>query len=552
MASVTSGSVLVMTQNASASGTGGTLTYQPLYQWYKDGVLINGATTADYIIPATDVAIAGSVSYHFEAQMGVDRYVSNPKVIVVKESAFADPVIVTQPVGQLVLGSSASLSLTAVDGMTGKDNTLTYTWYRSSDGTNWTATGDTGRSLAVAATGYTYKCLVKGMGGTSAGTYSNTAFVRSVSTVVGKHVGIFENDDADYGTVDAPRFPGRLTMDVLASGYFTGRLEYEGNSYSLTGDLLAAVKGLVITVSRVAPQSAVTLSFGVDGLLGGVQVRAAHTKNGGSISSTASLGRSASSRAASVRGVFTAAFIADEESVISTVPGLDRAMPIMKVTVGSTGTVTYSGRAVDGMIVTGSGFIVSGADGRVAVPVFGSLYGTYSYAGQMTGLLALAPNDAMKLDGSLEWRKPDLTGWVTKQAKGKYLSGAIASYQTFQEATAFAAPGTAGFSANFKADGTFYSTNFVTSLWDTGTQFSFKTTSRVTAANYTGNVTGARNVVTEGLTGLVFGKAAGTISLNYLRNGRVNYGYGFMFPGGKVYGFLIVDDVAGSAAWTAQ
>jgi autotransporter-associated beta strand protein len=552
VASITSASVLVMTQNASSSGTGGTLTYQPLYQWYKDGGIINGATTADYIIPATDVAVAGSVAYHFEAQMGVDSYVSNPKVIVVKESAFADPVIVTQPVGQIVLGSSASLSLTAVDGMTGKDNTLTYSWYRSSDGTNWTPTGDTSRSLAAAATGYMYKCLVKGMGGASAGTYSNTAFVRSVSTLVGKHVGIFENDDADYGTVDAPRLPGRITMDVLASGYFTGRLEYEGNSYSLSGDLLAAVKGLVITVSRVAPQSSVTMTAGVDGLLGGVQVRAAHTKNGGSINSTASLGRSASSRAASVRGVFSAAFVADEESVISTVPGLDRAMPIMKVTVGSSGTVTYSGRAVDGIAVTGSGFIVFGADGRLAAPVFGLMYGKYPYAGQMTGLLALAPNDAMKLDGKLEWRKPDLTGWVTKTAKGKYLSGAIASYQTFQEATAFATTGTAGFSANFKADGTFYSTNFVTSLWDTGTQFSFKTTSRVTAANYTGNVKGARGVVTEGLTGLVFGKAAGTISLNYLRNGRVNYGYGLMFPGGKVYGFLMVDDVAGSAAWTAQ
>jgi hypothetical protein len=51
---------------------------------------------------------------------------------------------------------------------------------------------------------------------------------------------------------------------------------------------------------------------------------------------------------------------------------------------------------------------------------------------------------------------------------------------------------------------------------------------------------------------LVVSKAGGTISLNYIRNGRVNYGYGLMFPGGKVYGFLMVDDVVGSAAWWAQ
>jgi hypothetical protein len=65
-------------------------------------------------------------------------------------------------------------------------------------------------------------------------------------------------------------------------------------------------------------------------------------------------------------------------------------------------------------------------------------------------------------------------------------------------------------------------------------------------------VIGLRGVITEGLTGLIYSKTGGTISLNYIRNGRVNYGYGLMLPGGKIYGFLMVDDAVGSAAWWAQ
>jgi hypothetical protein len=224
----------------------------------------------------------------------------------------------------------------------------------------------------------------------------------------------------------------------------------------------------------------------------------------------------------------------------------------MQVTTGTIGSVSYAGRTIDGISFSGSGSLTMDATGQLFVPIFASMYGAYPYAGQVAGSLKLAPTGAMKVDGDVEWRKPDLTLWTTTSSKGTYLRGAIVSYRTATDATAFAATGTTGFTSNFKADTTRYSTRFVSSLWDTGTQFGFTTVTPVTASNYTGNILSTRGIVTEGLTGLVYSKTGGTISLNYLRNGRVNYGYGFMFPGGKVYGFLMVDDVAGSAAWTAQ
>jgi hypothetical protein len=149
----------------------------------------------------------------------------------------------------------------------------------------------------------------------------------------------------------------------------------------------------------------------------------------------------------------------------------------------------------------------------------------------------------------LEWRKPNLTLWSTRNPKGTYVQGAIAAYQVLPEATAFSAT---GFTSTFKPDGVWYDTTFSSSQWDTGTQYRFRTSTSTTSANYSGNVFDLRGITREGLTGLTYSKSAGTVLLNYIRNGRVNYGYGLMFPGGKVYGFLIVDDATGSASWRAQ
>jgi hypothetical protein len=550
VASITNATTFEMTLAATATGVSGTLVYNsPSYKWYKDGVEIVGATSSSYAIPSADVASAADINYHFVIRTGIEEFASNALLVSVRDSASATPVVVTNPVSRVIVGGTAALSVTAVDTMTGRDDTLTYKWYRSKDGVTWYTTGDVSRTVPAAVTGYVYKCLVKGLNGATDGTFSQTAFVRALSTLVGKHVGILRNAEVDYGTVLVPKFVGRVTLDIISTGLFTGRIEYEGVTYSLSGDILAATTGLSMTVSRTAPQGSVGLTFGFDGLLGGVTVAATHTNSGVDVRSSVSLGMSPLTVATASRGVFGAAFAPDATSVVSTVPGLDKAMPILQFTTGSTGTVSYTGRTADGLAVSGSGSLTTDSAGRLVVPVFAAMYGVYPYAGQLAGTLVLTPAEAAKVSGNLEWRKPDLTRWSTTAQKGTYVRGAVAAYQAMSDATVFSAT---GFTSAFKADGVWYATTFSSSQWDTGSQFSFRTSTTTTSANYSGNVIGLRGVITEGLTGLIYSKTGGTISLNYIRNGRVNYGYGLMFPGGKIYGFLMVDDAVGSAAWWAQ
>jgi hypothetical protein len=550
VASVTNANTFEMTMTASSTETAGTLIYNaPTYQWYKDGVAIAGATSSSYTIPSADVASAADISYHFVVGMGMEEFASNPLLVSVRDSASAAPVVVKDPVSRVIASGTIALSVSAVDTMTGRDDTLTYKWYRSKDGVSWFTTGDVSATVPAASTGFVYKCLVKGLNGNTEGVFSGTAFVRALSTLVGKHVGILQTADIDYGTALIPRFPGRVTLDVTSTGLFTGRMEYEGAAYTLSGDILAAASGLTINVARKAPQGAVDLVFGFDGLLGGLTVSASHSSSGVDVRSLSSLRMSPTTVATGSRGVFGAAFRSAGDSIVSAVAGLDQAMPVLQVTTGSTGTVTYTGRTADGVAVSGSGSLMTDSAGRLVAPVLATMYGVYPYAGQLAGTLVLTPTQAVKVSGDLEWRKPDLTKWSTTAPKGTYVRGAVAAYQVITEATVFSAT---GFSSAFKADGVWYSTTFSSSQWDTGTRFSFKTATTTTSANYSGNVLGLNGATTEGLTGLVYSKTGGTISLNYIRNGRVNYGYGLMFPGGKIYGFLMVDDVVGSAAWWAQ
>jgi hypothetical protein len=526
----------------------------PTYQWYKDDVAVTGATSTSYPLDPTELSGLSEVTFHYVVKNGIEEFSSNKFVVSVRNSSPSAPVILVNPVPKLIVSGTATLSVSAIDTMTGRTNTLTYKWYRSRDGVNWFTTGDTGSSASVGA-GFVYKCLVRGVSGASDSVFSETAFVRLVSTLKGRHVGTLQNAQIDYGTADRPRFPGRVTLDVTSTGFFSGRLDYEGATYSLSGDILAAATGLPLQVvrSRVTPklQSDVAVNLAFEGIQGGISVSASHEMGAlaDPVVSSSVLRMTPVTVATTSRGVFSAALSAVAPSIVSMVPGLDQAMPILQVTTGSTGTVSYTGRTVDGVAVSGSGSLVTDSAGRLVVPVFAKMYGVYPYAGQLAGTLLLTPTASPKVSGELEWRKPDLMRWTTTSQKGTYTRGAVAAYQVLPEATAFAA---AGFTSSFKPDGVFYSTTVVSSQWDTGTQYRFRTSATVTSANYTGNVFGLRGVTTEGLLGLIYSKVGGTISLNYIRNGRVSYGYGLMFPGGKVYGFMTVNDEIGSASWRAQ
>jgi hypothetical protein len=526
----------------------------PTYQWYRNGEPVDGQVSSTYALSDEEAGTPSDLIFRYVVKRGIEEYVSNSFVVSIRNATSSAPVVVQNPASKFVATGTAALSVSAVDTMTGRPDTLTYKWYRSRDGVSWFTTGDFGTTVPAALPGFMYKCLVRGLGGSSEGIFSEPAFVRVIATLTGKHVGTLQNTELDYGTAEKPKFPGRVTLDVTSSGFFTGRLEYEGASYSMSGDLLAAVNTLSVPVIRstTTPKrlSDVVLDLTFNGLQGGISVSASHSISPTDrVVSSSVLRMSPTSVAANARGVYGAALSPVEASVISRVPGVEKAMPTLQVSTGSTGTVSYTGRTVDGIAVSGSSSLVIDTSGRLVAPVFATMYGVYPYAGQLAGTLTLTPTASVKVSGDLEWRKPDLTLWSTRNPKGTYVQGAIAAYQVLPEATAFSAT---GFTSTFKPDGVWYDTTFSSSQWDTGTQYRFRTSTSTTSANYSGNVFDLRGITREGLTGLTYSKSAGTVLLNYIRNGRVNYGYGLMFPGGKVYGFLIVDDATGSASWRAQ
>jgi hypothetical protein len=207
---------------------------------------------------------------------------------------------------------------------------------------------------------------------------------------------------------------------------------------------------------------------------------------------------------------------------------------------------------VDGVTLTGSTSLYKDAGGNISVPMFASMYGVYPYAGQVVGTLTLTPLASVKVGGDLEWRKPNVTAW-TGTLKGVYKAGAVVSYEVAKDLddlpyTGFAA---STFAGDFSLDESWYETAFVCSAWDTTGLYQFKTTATtVGLANYSGNVMN-KSVVTQGLLGLSFSKAGGTVNLNYIQGGRVSYGYGLIFQGRRVAGHVVVDDTTGAGSFTA-
>jgi autotransporter-associated beta strand protein len=556
----------------------------------------------------------GTIQYYYVAKQGTDSVVSNIMVMTVEDVPTPPPMITAQPKSQLVVTGSATIQVSAID-PSGSASTLRYKWFRSTNGTTWYSMADTANSIMGSA-GYFYRCQVRGANGTTGPVLTDTVMVRAVSTLAGKYIGVFENQDVTFGTTTVLRVPGRLTMDVTSTGSFTGKLDYEGSTYSVSGDVLAAVAGSTISVSRGALQNPVGISLKVDmvtggfaaaashvgdaatvsgmattagsttvsvastsGLLAGMGVSGAGIASGASILSVANGTQFVMSAAATAtgsgrvltytnevrssamlrgcltslesaaQGAYNAAFVAMPGSIVSSVGGLDAAYPFLQVKTGSTGTVTVTGRMADGVTLSGSTNLYRGVGGNVVVPLFAAMYGVYPYAGQVAGELTLMPSGEAKVSGDVEWRKPNVTAWSgTANQKGVYKAGAVVSYEVVSGGSGFAA---STFTGDFEADGTWYSTEFVCSAWDTTGQHQFKTSTTVSASNYSGNIL-AKSIVSQGLTGLSFSRVAGTLNLNYIRGGRVYYGYGLMFPGGKVFGHIVVDDTTGSGSFTAD
>ena len=123
------------------------------YQWYKNTVVITGATSASYTTPATVSGDSGS-SFTVKVSNSVGSQTSNAATLTVTAAPVA-PTITTQPQSQAVtLGSAATFSVVASG-----TAPLSYQWYKNtvvitgatsaSYTTPATVSGDSGASFTV-------------------------------------------------------------------------------------------------------------------------------------------------------------------------------------------------------------------------------------------------------------------------------------------------------------------------------------------------------------------------------------------------------------------
>jgi hypothetical protein len=91
------------------------------YQWYKNGVAVNGATAAYYLVSSAQLDDAGL--YSVRISNSVSNIISTPASVVV----VAPPVITTQPLPRTVkLGESANFSVGVATG-----STVSYQWFKN-------------------------------------------------------------------------------------------------------------------------------------------------------------------------------------------------------------------------------------------------------------------------------------------------------------------------------------------------------------------------------------------------------------------------------------
>ena len=147
---ICAGQTMVFSVTASGSGT---LTYQ----WYKNAVILTGATNSSYVI--TSVGSTDSASYYCIVTNSCGTTTSNSIFLTVKQS----PKITAQSGGTSVCsGNAANYTVTATGSAT-----LSYQWYKD----NTAISGQTGSAYAISSTNSssagTYYCAVTNTCGTS-------------------------------------------------------------------------------------------------------------------------------------------------------------------------------------------------------------------------------------------------------------------------------------------------------------------------------------------------------------------------------------------------
>jgi autotransporter-associated beta strand protein len=408
------------------------------YQWFRGNL---GQETLDafnvrpngtwYMPPGTPPR---SVFVRLTA-LGSGRVFFSDPVFYTELGVTGETTVVKPPVGVVLPNGVTTTTLE----ITTNGTPPSFSWTR-----NGSATGLTPEAILSGANTVGSRLSNVGEGvyavtvntGTAATTQTLRVGVRSWSSLAGVYQALLENRPAVGGTVDSGsstdmRYPGRVTVSLTSSASFSGKLDYEGVTYSLAGSFDQTSLNALAVINRGAALNpvALELKFTQDDLANltmsaatvedlrpyesGPVWLARSTANPTQLAASATLCKAVTNPsvvnapAGMVAPVFSVLF--KDASATPT-----RATGIAAMTANANGLVTALvtlGDGADGS-VTGSLTTYLGCDGTVSL--YRAPYGNSpATSGIFAGRVKLdwsAGNPVSVAAGEeLEWKKPDAT-----------------------------------------------------------------------------------------------------------------------------------------------
>jgi formylglycine-generating enzyme required for sulfatase activity len=368
--------------------------YTPLIELSSDAttVIIQQSPAAG------EVLTGGTFTLKWRVRDGAGNEAAAESVVEVRKF----PRIVGQPRHMQVRPKASVLFGVEADGY----GPLSYQWKRNgtpiSGGTLSTLSLP---NVQVAQTG-SYTVTVTNSIGSVESEAGQLSFA-DLKALEGSYQALLKHDN--NATSIEPGSPGRLSLMVTKTGGLSGKLEYLGETFSLSGALTPEMK-FIKMIPRKGSQRWLVVVLEMDTLAD--ELRATVTEAGSLLGGAGTLVRQplyTTNRPAPQAGLFTARLNPDvTHGTGPTVGG------VLAVAVTPRGTVTVTGTLPDGTLLSSAGQLQR--DG--SVPFYNGLYANlFPKAGYIAGVVSLDPvSDSPAVVGSLEWNKP-------RQAKGLWAAG---------------------------------------------------------------------------------------------------------------------------------
>jgi hypothetical protein len=230
----------------SVTVTGGTS--PRTFQWFKNGSLINGATSSSYTTPATAHSTDNGANFYCQVTNAAGMAQSGDATLTVTPIAVT---ITTQPTNQSVTeGQTATFSLVANTGT----NPKTYQWYRGGSLINGATTASYTTPVTVRANddGATFYCRVTNAAGmVQSNTVSLAVASATVVTTTVDHLSAYSRSGSDYGWFTKSALGDQWRINSFILGL------YESSSHQ--AEVIAAGIWFCITNASFVVQSKVLL-----------------------------------------------------------------------------------------------------------------------------------------------------------------------------------------------------------------------------------------------------------------------------------------------------